>query len=312
MRLFNDDIRLDKPTMFFIGVSTHNSTVGDVFYDWIRILKKDAELIGFNLNVDCDFSYYTKIVNFIKSNPLVLGALVTTHKVRLYNSAKDIFDVLPNNCVEFKEIGCIYKDKNLLCGEVTDIFSVKAALDDFLPQNYFNLLKSDFCILGCGGAGLALAYRILTSDNVKPNQLIMTDVSSDRLEVVRNILEKYDKENILRLCFINSNGADDIIENLRQGSVIVNATGLGKDREGSPFSIKASIPSDCYLWEFNYRGKLDFLRIAEAQAKEKNLKLIDGWVYFVHGWSQVMSRVFHEKNISAYFNEFLHVANTKR
>ena len=32
---------------------------------------------------------------------------------------------------------------------------------------------------------------------------------------------------------------------------------------------------------------------AEAQEREKELDIQDGWMYFVYGWTQVMADVFH-------------------
>lgn len=312
MKLFGDSIQLNKPTMFFIGVTTHNSFVNQVFCDWLKIINKDAELIGVNLPVGCDEKEYSKIVSFIKSQPLALGALVTTHKVRLYNSTKQLFDNLPDPCNEFQEIGCIYKKGDALCGEVTDIFSVQSALYSFLELDYFSKRNSDFCILGGGGAGLALAYRILTDNNPKPQRLVLTDINKHRLLEIEHIIKKYDTSNILELYHVE-NYADSIVEALKSQSVIVNATGLGKDKEGSPFSEKNNIPKESYLWEFNYRwdNKPNFYNIAKEQERYKKLKLIDGWIYFIYGWMQVMSRVFHIDNISNYFNDFLEAANSK-
>jgi hypothetical protein len=68
------------------------------------------------------------------------------------------------------------------------------------------------------------------------------------------------------------------------------------------------------LWEFNYRwdNKPNFYNIAKEQEKDKRLKIIDGWIYFIHGWTQVMSRVFHIDNISDYFGNFFEAANSKK
>src|SRR5258708_4671588 len=214
MRLFSDTLELYKPTMFFTGVSTHNSFVNEVFHDWLKILDKDAELIGINLDVDCDSSEYLRIVEFIKSHSLSLGSLVTTHKVRLYNSAKYLFDDLPETCLEFKEIGCIYKNENSLCAEVSDLFSVIRALNAFLPENYFESNPVDFCVLGSGGAGLALGYRVLVDKNLQPKRLILTDINENRLETIRRILKKYDNDNILELRPIKGNQTDSLIEKL--------------------------------------------------------------------------------------------------
>ena len=32
---------------------------------------------------------------------------------------------------------------------------------------------------------------------------------------------------------------------------------------------------------------------ADAQKEEKHLHVEDGWIYFIHGWTQVISEVFH-------------------
>jgi shikimate 5-dehydrogenase len=35
-----------------------------------------------------------------------------------------------------------------------------------------------------------------------------------------------------------------------------------------------------------------FLDQARAQAASRNLKLVDGWTYFLHGWTEVIAEVF--------------------
>jgi shikimate dehydrogenase len=312
MRLYNDNIILNKPTMFFIGVSTHNSFVNEVFQDWVKIIAKDAEIIGVNLDVNCNESEYIKIVSFIKSQPLALGSLVTTHKVRLYNSTKHLFDSISKSCAEFEEIGAIFKKGNSLFGEVTDIFTTEAALKQFFPFEYYKKTDTDCCILGAGGAGLALAYNILADKTSIPNRVVLTDINKSRLDNSKIILEKYDTNNILELKLVKGLETDELIESLKSGSLIVNATGLGKDRDGSPFTANVDIPPRCFMWEFNYRGKLDFLQIAKKQSLSKELVIVDGWIYFIHGWTQVMSRVFNVKNIDNYFNQFLEAANLKK
>jgi shikimate dehydrogenase len=73
----------------------------------------------------------------------------------------------------------------------------------------------------------------------------------------------------------------------------MNATGLGKDRPGSPITDDARFPRGGLAWDFNYRGDLRFLVQARAQLKERNLAVEDGWIYFIHGWAQVIAEVFH-------------------
>ena len=84
-----------------------------------------------------------------------------------------------------------------------------------------------------------------------------------------------------------------MLRRLTPGSLVVNATGLGKDAPGSPVTDAAVYPQDGIVWEFNYRGDLVFLRQARAQAAARNLQVEDGWTYFIHGWTRVIAEVFH-------------------
>ena len=43
--------------------------------------------------------------------------------------------------------------------------------------------------------------------------------------------------------------------------------------------------------EFNYGGELDFMHQALAQREARQLVVEDGWLYFLHGWTQVIAQV---------------------
>jgi len=85
---------------------------------------------------------------------------------------------------------------------------------------------------------------------------------------------------------------DALVASLPPGSLVVNATGMGKDRPGSPVSDAVVFPEGGLVWEFNYRGPLDFWHQARRQRDERRLHVEDGWRYFVHGWSQAVAEVF--------------------
>ena len=85
---------------------------------------------------------------------------------------------------------------------------------------------------------------------------------------------------------------DELLAALPPSSLVVNATGMGKDRPGSPLTDAGRFPERGVVWEFNYRGSLEFLAQARAQQQERDLTVEDGWRYFVHGWSQVVADVF--------------------
>ena len=86
---------------------------------------------------------------------------------------------------------------------------------------------------------------------------------------------------------------DKTLASLKPHSLIVNATGLGKDAPGSPLTNACEFPADSLVWEINYRGNLIFKEQAESQMQTKRLHVEDGWIYFIHGWTQVISEVFH-------------------
>ncbi len=97
---------------------------------------------------------------------------------------------------------------------------------------------------------------------------------------------------------------------LKPGSMVINATGLGKDAPGSPITGGAAFPQDGIAWEFNYRGDLLFLDQARARQAERNLQIEDGWLYFIHGWNRVIAEVFHHEIPTAgpVFDEICRIA----
>ena len=90
------------PTMYFIGVTTGKSSIMNVFPRWAEALGIDAVppaagdtvLKGIDLEIHGPPEDYRHVVEFIKNDPLSLGALVTTHKIDLLTAARDGFDEL--------------------------------------------------------------------------------------------------------------------------------------------------------------------------------------------------------------------------
>ncbi len=82
--------RQDVPTMYFIGVTTGQSTMTRLFPHWAAILGLDgARLVGVDLPLQASVEQYRQVVAQIKHDPLSMGALVTTHKINLFNAAQD-------------------------------------------------------------------------------------------------------------------------------------------------------------------------------------------------------------------------------
>jgi hypothetical protein len=66
------------------------------------------------------------------------------------------------------------------------------------------------------------------------------------------------------------------------------------------------------VWELNYRGALDFWHQALSQQAARSLQVEDGWVYFLHGWTQVMAQVFHIPIEGETFQRLAAIASLQR
>ena len=121
--------------MYFIGVSTAQSSIMKVFPRWAEALGLDAALTGMDFPLDSTPSRYREAVAFIKADPLSLGALVTTHKVNLLKAARDFFDDLDPLAVRLGEVSCISKRETRLRGHAKDAISVGCALEAIIEPD---------------------------------------------------------------------------------------------------------------------------------------------------------------------------------
>ena len=77
--------------------------------------------------------------------------------------------------------------------------------------------------------------------------------------------------------------SDAIMASLPDGSVVINATGAGKDFPGSPVSEAGVFPRQGVAWEINYRGQPDFWRQAKSQQTRRDLIVEDGCIFSMVG-----------------------------
>ena len=226
------------PTMYFIGVTTGKSSIMTLFPHWAKILGINAVIKGIDLPIHADPEDYRSVVDFIKNDPLSLGALVTTHK-----------------------------------------------------------------IIGAGGSAISVGSYIL-GQKKQPGRLVVSNRSAGRLEAIEKLFGKIAPDAKTEYYLApEAEQADRILESLPPNSLIINATGLGKDRPGSPLSDACIFPEGSCVWEFNYRGDLRFMHQALEQAEKRRLHVEDGWIYFLHGWTQVIAEVFHIKITPEIFSE---------
>jgi shikimate 5-dehydrogenase len=284
--------------MYFIGVTTRQSSINQVFPRWAeRLGLGDCELRGIDFPLHDRPENFRAAVDFIKRDPLSPGALVTTHKIDLFNACADQFDLIEPLSRALGEISSIFKrnDGRALHGRSVDPWSVGCALEAFLPREHWRG-GAEVLILGAGGAGTALAWYLSSGGGTqapRPSRIHVADRHGSRLEHLRGLGETWAGATRLETHLVaRAEDADALLARLPPGSLVVNATGAGKDTPGSPLSAAAVFPQHGIAWDFNYRGDLVFLAQARAQQDSRSVRIEDGWTYFLHGWTRVISDVF--------------------
>lgn len=262
--------------------------------------RPEVVLEGIDIEIHAAPDRYREVVAHIKREPLALGGLVTTHKIDLLAAASDLFDGLGPYAQVTGEVSSIAKDNDRLIGRATDPVAGGLSLDAILGQGHFGRSGGHLLMLGAGGSAAALTLHLLRKECPfdRPVRVIVVNRSAPRLARLQHMVEREvgAKESSIGFDFIQNNDPsrnDDILAGLPPGSVVINATGMGKDTPGSPLTDSAVFPREGVVWELNYRGELDFMGQAQVQRAERSLTLADGWEYFVHGWSQVISHVLH-------------------
>jgi len=281
--------------MGFVGVATEHSSIRKVFPAWADTLQLPTrDLIGHDVPLGATAPVFRSLVRQIDHDQLHRGALVTTHKVSVYDTAKDMFDELDDLALLFGEISSIFKRGSQLCGSAKDPITVRLALEELVPEGHFTATGAEVLCLGSGGSGRALSHQ-LGVRNDRPTRVTCTARSEVKLTHLRDLHERAGLPTSLFRYIVapDTHDTDALVAALPPGSLVVNATGLGKDRPGSPLSDQVSFPEHGLIWDFNYRGSLEFLHQAQKQQDEQNLVVEDGWRYFIHGWTQVIADVFH-------------------
>lgn len=285
-----------QPTLYFIGVTTGKSSIMRVFPVWARHLGlKDVVIKGMDFPLHADPAAYVEAVAFIKADPVSLGALVTTHKLDLFRACREMFDEIDPHAAAMHETSCLSKRGGRLICHAKDPISSGLALDSFLPPRHFARTRAEVLAMGAGGSTIAMTWH-LTQPSRKsnlPSRVIVSDRDPARLKDIRRIHAAAPPAVPTDYVLAETNETNDrLLGSLRPGSLAINATGLGKDRPGSPLTDAAVFPEHGIAWDLNYRGDLVFLRQARGQQVARSLQVEDGWTYFIHGWTQAIAEVF--------------------
>jgi shikimate 5-dehydrogenase len=285
-----------RPTIYFIGVTTGQSSIMKVFPAWADDLGlDDAAIVGMDFPLHADPALYRQAAAFIKSDPLSLGALVTTHKIDFYRACRDLFDEIDPHAGLMGETSCLSKRDGRFVCTAKDPISSGLALDALLGPEHFAKTGGAVFSMGAGGSTIAITWHLMRRSlgSKVPSRIVVSDRSRERLDDIARIHRQVESDVPIEYVLAEQPGAnDEIVGTLPPASLVVNATGLGKDGPGSPLTDDARFPERGVAWDLNYRGELLFLKQARQQQQARSLQVHDGWTYFLHGWTQVIAEVF--------------------
>lgn len=280
----------------FIGVTTGGSAIMRVFPAWAAHLGLDSVVMhGHDLPIHAEASRYREVVSALKGDPLDLGALVTTHKIDLFQACRDLLEEVDPYAELLGEVSCLSKRDGRFRAHAKDPIASGRSLDEFVPRGYWHETRADALMFGAGGSNFAITIHLMTvrEPSDRPRRIVVVNRSQGRLESMRPVHERLGGGVELEYVHNADPGVNDgLMAALPPGSLVVNGTGMGKDSPGSPVTDDGPFPQGGFVWELNYRGELDFIHQARRQEDARNLHVEDGWRYFIHGWTSVMEEVF--------------------
>lgn len=288
-----------EPLCVFVGISTAGSGIHRVYPSWAPLFAPGSVLRGLDLPEHASPRQYRDVVTAMAANPDIGSAVITSHKLRLYQACHDMIDVGDPLARLTREINCLDVTGHLR-GFARDPLSLQALLRAACDGPL--IVGRPIVCIGAGGSATALLLAVgldldatladgrpaASAASARPHLTIVgrTAESLDALDGVR-------RQSQIPASAITFRHAPDarttgaIVAAAPPGSVIINATGLGKTAPGSPLPGQARFPPGAIAWDFNYRGPLTFLR----QARQAGITQIDGWHYFVAGWTAALSAV---------------------
>jgi shikimate 5-dehydrogenase len=286
-------------TVVFLGVTTGASLVHQAISAWQAVLATRCDIRGFDIALNADDDAYLRFLAGLSKDESVAGAVITTHKISVLRAGRSLFAGLDPLAISCGEVNAVRRTSAGLWGFARDPVSVGRVVDRIWPES-----EGEVVCLGAGGTARALAQHLFTTR--PPLRFVCADPVGASVEQLAKTAGRPVAGHV------GNRPWDDLVAEAPPGSLIVNATGLGKDRPGSPITGRARFPPRSVVWELNYRGDLEFYQHALAQAGSSALQVHDGWQLFCHGWAAALTAVLGLPDDDDLGDRFAQAAQTLR
>lgn len=287
------------PLYLFIGIDTAGSSVHRAFPSWAPLFGLEASLRGMDLPESTDRRTWRRLVGAMRNNPSVHGAVVTSHKLRLYRACSDLFDTA-EELVELTHELSALDTRDGVHAYARDAQSLDLTLNGASASSIAD--RRPMVCIGAGGAATALLLatrldvtRTIITGRVTmaaPHDVVPLTVIDRRPEPLDELLAAADRADLNRETLDVTLATTPMecahaVKRAASNSLIINATGLGKSGPGSPLPGPDAFPPGSTAWDFNYRGPLTFL----MQARSAGVPCQDGWEYFLAGWTCALGAI---------------------
>ncbi|MGC5017853.1 hypothetical protein [Micromonospora sp. DT47] len=290
----------EAPLYLFVGISTAGSSIHTAFPLWAPTFAPGAVLRGVDLPATTDPAEFRRLAIAMRDNPLVRGAVVTSHKLRMYDAITELIDHADPLSAITHELNAL-DTRDGIHAFARDPQSLDILLGAMTPE-WIGPDRSMICI-GSGGAATALMLAMgldipatIASGHATPRttqgrrgSLTILGIERQALAAMRVVRQRAGilDADVTTAIAATPDVTGTYTRRADPGTVIVNATGLGKTSPGSPLERPADLPPGVLAWDFNYRGTLTFLQ----QAQEAGTATMNGWDYFLAGWTAALAAI---------------------
>ena len=236
------------------------------------------------------------MVDFIKHDPKSLGALVTTHKLNLFKASRELFDGVGEDTRLLDEVSSISKRGSELWGHAMDPLTSGLSLLAIVGEEYWGN-GEQLVLLGAGGSSLALTlflHRRQVAGLPVPSRLVVTNRREPRLAEMRADPRRDRLPDPDRLRAGPDPGHQRC--GCRGGLGGLGCGERNRPRQG-PAGLAADrrrqVPDRGDRLGLQLSRRPGLPRPGGLQADSAGLRIEDGWVYFLHGWTRVIGEVFH-------------------